>query len=85
MRSTHDFSAATPAVACGMADHVWSIGELIDAALAIAPDDLGRRRKPVKLIVIDGGRADKGGDVSVLDQTRGQHGRSLRDAVFLSS
>jgi hypothetical protein len=35
---------------------VWSLGELIDAALAIVPDDLGRRRKPVTLTVIDGGK-----------------------------
>jgi hypothetical protein len=41
----------------GIADHVWSIGELIDAALANVPDDLGRRRKPVKLTVIEGGKA----------------------------
>jgi hypothetical protein len=27
----------TPAIAIGIADHVWSIGELIDAALAAAP------------------------------------------------
>jgi len=27
----------TPAMAVGVADHVWSIGELIDAALAVAP------------------------------------------------
>jgi hypothetical protein len=46
----------TPAMAIGIADHAWSIGELIDAALSQVPDDLGRRRKPVKLTVIDGGR-----------------------------
>lgn len=46
----------TPAMALGIADHVWSIGELVDAALAQVPDDLGRRRKPVKLTVIDGGK-----------------------------
>jgi hypothetical protein len=27
----------TPAMAIGVADHVWSIGELLDAAIAIAP------------------------------------------------
>jgi len=43
-------------MASGIADHVWSIGELIDAALAIVPDDWGRRRKPVRLTVIEGGK-----------------------------
>lgn len=46
----------TPAMSLGITDHVWSLGELIDAALAIVPDDLGRRRKPVTLTVIDGGK-----------------------------
>jgi hypothetical protein len=27
----------TPAMALGLADHIWSIGELLDAALAVAP------------------------------------------------
>jgi len=27
----------TPAMAIGIADHVWSIGELLDAALAVQP------------------------------------------------
>lgn len=48
----------TLATAQGMTDHVWSVGELIDAALAITPDDVGRRRKPVNLTVIEGGRED---------------------------
>jgi IS1 family transposase len=46
----------TPAMSLGIADHVWSLGELIGAALAIVPDDLGRRRKPVTLTVIEGGK-----------------------------
>jgi len=46
----------TPAMALGITDHVWSLGELIDAALAIVPDDIGRRRKPVNLTVIEGGK-----------------------------
>jgi hypothetical protein len=46
----------TPAISLGITDHVWSLGELIDAALAIVPDDLGRRRKPVSLTVIEGGK-----------------------------
>ena len=45
----HETTSTTPALALGVTDRVWSIGDLIDAALAITPDDLGRRRKPVKL------------------------------------
>jgi hypothetical protein len=52
----HEASDTTPAVALGITDRVWSIGDLIDAALAITPDDVGRRRKPAKLTVIEGGR-----------------------------
>src|SRR6185437_14288099 len=33
----------TPAMSLGITDHVWSLGELIDAALSTAPPDLGRR------------------------------------------
>jgi hypothetical protein len=29
----------TPAIALGIARHVWSIGELLDAALAVAPSE----------------------------------------------
>jgi hypothetical protein len=54
---THEALRATPAVALGISDRVWSIGDLIDAALATqpitpmptAPD---RRRR---FRVIDGG------------------------------
>jgi len=52
----HEAHGKTPAMALGITDHVWSIGELIDAALSEVPPDLGRRRKPVKLTVIEGGR-----------------------------
>lgn len=48
----------TPAMAIGVSDHVWSIGELLDAALAVAPlpptiTPTERRRQ---LQVIKGGR-----------------------------
>ena len=33
----HEALRTTPAVALGITDHVWSIGELIDAALATQP------------------------------------------------
>jgi hypothetical protein len=42
-------------MALGLTDHVWTIGELIEKALANVPDTLGRRRKPTQLTVIDGG------------------------------
>ena len=47
----------TPAMALGITDHVWSLGELINAALAQVPPDLGRRNKKPSLRVIDGGKA----------------------------
>lgn len=47
----------TPGIAIGITDHVWSIGELLDATLALAPatlpDPHGRRRR---FRVIEGGR-----------------------------
>jgi IS1 family transposase len=33
----HEAHRTTPAVALGIADRVWSIGELLDAALAVTP------------------------------------------------
>jgi hypothetical protein len=48
----------TPAMALGIAKHVWSIGELIDAALAVAPSEptetAPERRR---FRVIDGGKS----------------------------
>lgn len=46
----------TPAMSLGIADHVWSLDELIDAALAQVPPDLGRRHKKPMFTVIDGGK-----------------------------
>ena len=37
MCRVHEALGTTPAVALGIADHVWSIGEMIDAALATLP------------------------------------------------
>jgi hypothetical protein len=34
---SHEALRTTPAVSLGVTDHVWSIGELIDAALATQP------------------------------------------------
>ena len=33
----HKSHRTTPAVALGITDHVWSIGELLDAVLAVSP------------------------------------------------
>jgi len=46
----------TPAMSLGITDHVWSLCELIDAALATVPPDLGRRHKKPMFTVIDGGK-----------------------------
>lgn len=54
----HEALRATPAMALGIADHVWSIGELIDAALGtqpITPETTApTRRKAFR--VIEGGK-----------------------------
>jgi hypothetical protein len=48
----------TPAMALGIGKHVWSIGELLDAALAVAPagstETAPERRRRFR--VIDGGK-----------------------------
>jgi hypothetical protein len=46
----------TPAMYLGIADHVWSLGELIDAALAQVPPDLRYRHKKPGLTVIEEGK-----------------------------
>jgi len=48
----------TPAMALGLTDHPWSIGELLDAALATdpsAPENAPDRRQQFR--VIEGGKA----------------------------
>jgi len=57
MCRVHETLRTTRAVALGLADRVWSIGDLLDAALAVAPADPtttapDRRRR---FRVIDGG------------------------------
>jgi hypothetical protein len=54
----HETLRTTPAVALGLTDHVWSFGELLDAALAAVPPlptetPADRRRQ---LRVIEGGK-----------------------------
>ena len=55
----HETLRATPAVALGIADRVWSVGDLLDAALATQPIDpvvtAPQRRKLFE--VIEGGKA----------------------------
>jgi hypothetical protein len=57
----HETLRSTPAVALGITDHAWSLGELVDAAaLATQPVDPvvtppARRRQ---LRVIEGGKGD---------------------------
>jgi IS1 family transposase len=56
----HETIRSTPAEALGLTDHAWSIGELLDAALAVATPDPtetapDRRRR---FRVIEGGKTD---------------------------
>jgi hypothetical protein len=55
----HEAHRTSPAVALGITDHVWSIGELLHAALAVAPpaptETAPDRRRRFK--VIEGGKA----------------------------
>jgi hypothetical protein len=54
----HETLDTTPAVALGITDHAWSIGELLDAALSVAPpaptETAPDRRRQFK--VIQGGK-----------------------------
>jgi hypothetical protein len=55
---THEALRTTPAKALGVADRAWTIAQLVDAALAVAPalpteTPPDRRRK---LTVIEGGK-----------------------------
>jgi|SRR5437764_6971258 len=51
----HEAHRTTPAVAVGIADHIWSIGNLLGAVLAINRSEPPRR--PPRLTVIQGGMA----------------------------
>jgi hypothetical protein len=55
---SHEALRTTPAVSLGITDHVWSIGELIDAALAtqsIMPEVTAPDRRK-RFSVIEGGK-----------------------------
>ena len=50
----HETLRVTPAMQLGVTDHVWSIGELVEAALTgVTPEPQGR--KVGRFTVIDGG------------------------------
>ena len=52
----HETLRITPAMALGVTDHIWTIGELIEAASANAtPEPKGRRHGRFR--IIDGGLA----------------------------
>jgi len=57
---THEALKMTPAMALGIADHSWTIGDLIDAALAtqpITPETTAPDRRR-RFKVIEGGKSD---------------------------
>ena len=45
-------------MALGLTDHVWTLGELIEKALANVPNDFGHCCKSTRLTVIEGGKID---------------------------
>jgi hypothetical protein len=53
----HETLRVTPAMQLGLTDHIWSVGELVAAALdGVVPERPGRKVGPFS--VIDGGRKD---------------------------
>lgn len=50
----HETTRVTPAMSLGVADHPWSIGELLDNALGLGPDT--HRPQPPRLRLIQGGK-----------------------------
>lgn len=51
----HEALRTTPAVALGVADRVWTIGDLLDATLAIEPNRPVRVKR--NFTVIEGGKS----------------------------
>jgi hypothetical protein len=57
--AVHETICKTPVMALGIADHVWTIGELMGAGLENAPRDPRKTHGPCrKFRVIDGGKTD---------------------------
>jgi hypothetical protein len=53
----HETLRVTPAMQLGVTDHIWTIGELVEAALdGVVSEPVGR--KVGSFSVIDGGRKD---------------------------
>ena len=50
----HEALRTTPAVALGIADRVWTVGDLIDVALALEPNRPIRTKR--NFTVIEGGK-----------------------------
>ena len=53
----HESLRTTPCVALGIVDRVWTIGDLIDAALALEPNRPIRTKR--NFTVIEGGKRDQ--------------------------
>ena len=57
--AVHETIRKTPVMALGIADHVWTIGELMGAGLENAPRDPRKHHGPRRQFrVIEGGRRD---------------------------
>jgi hypothetical protein len=57
--TVHETIRKTPAMALGIADHVWTIGELMGAGLENVPRDPRKNHGPRRQFqVIEGGRKD---------------------------
>jgi hypothetical protein len=55
----HETIRQTPAMALGIADHIWTVGELVSACLDNAPRDPRKVHGPRRQFrVIEGGRRD---------------------------
>jgi hypothetical protein len=53
---THETLRCTPAMALGVTDHIWTIGELVAAALEPSETTLKPGYRPFRPIVIKGGK-----------------------------
>ena len=53
----HETLRITPAMQLGITDHIWSIGELVDAALRETQTQAPVGRKAGPFRIIEGGRA----------------------------
>lgn len=56
MVRVHEALRVTPAMQLGVTDHVWTISELVEAALNGVVTDAPQGRKVGRFTVIDGGK-----------------------------